>query len=671
MINQIHTRCAANKSKMHYVLRSFVFTSVFTSMSYCLLVSPGVFASTVAADSERTAQKILHLLDYVSVDYVNVVKNGVVTNEDEYREQMEFTGRLTALVDQLPASSEKPSLRNEAAQLRKAVEQRAAGDKVAQLCNAMSVRLIEVFQVGVAPRTAPTLDGAQRLFQDNCSSCHGMQGYGNGPQAAGLQPVPANFHDRDRQQHRSIFSLYNTITLGVTGTAMPAFSDLTNEQRWQLAFYVSNFFAADAERAKGEAILRQSGSDAIIGNLRQLTQTTPAQMGASSGADGMAVLAYLRANPQQLQAEVTKPLRVAQDNLTASLTAYQHGDSKTAYDLAVAAYLEGFELAETTLNSVAPDLRLQIEKAMMQYRELIKGNASVDAVQQANAHIENMLASAHEKLHSETVSSTVNFLSALLILLREGIEAILILAAISAVLIKTGRNDMLRYLHVGWISALVLGGLTWLAARNFINISGAGRELTEGVTALVAAAMLIYVGFWLHNQTNAMQWQQFIRTKVSQSLTGSTLTGLAVVAFLAVYREVFESILFFETLWLQAEPAGQSFIVYGILTAAALLGIIAWGIFKFSIRLPLKLFFRVNAVFLYVLAVVFAGKGIAALQKADKLPINPVDFFQIDALGIYPNAQALGAQAALIVIAILFILSSRIRMNRNQIGSHT
>ena len=122
MINQIHTRCAANKSKMHYVLRTFVFTSVFTSMSYCLLVSPGVFASTVAADSERTAQKILHLLDYVSVDYVNVVKNGVVTNEDEYREQMEFTGRLTALVDQLPASSEKPSLRNEAAQLRKAVE---------------------------------------------------------------------------------------------------------------------------------------------------------------------------------------------------------------------------------------------------------------------------------------------------------------------------------------------------------------------------------------------------------------------------------------------------------------------------------------------------------------------------------------------------------------------
>ena len=212
-----------------------------------------------------------------------------------------------------------------------------------------------------------------------------------------------------------------------------------------------------------------------------------------------------------------------------------------------------------------------------------------------------------------------------------------------------------------------MGAVTWVAADTFINISGANRELTEGFTALIAAAMLIYVGFWLHKQTYAMQWQHFIRNKVSQSLSTSALTGLAVVALLAVYREVFESILFFQTLWLQTGSSGHGHIISGSLTAVALLAVIAWAIFKFSVRLPLKLFFRVNAVFLFLLAVVFAGKGIAALQEAGKLPADPVRFFQIDALGIYPTAESLGIQASLIALAVLLLLFSRYKF-RNPEG---
>jgi high-affinity iron transporter len=106
-----------------------------------------------------------------------------------------------------------------------------------------------------------------------------------------------------------------------------------------------------------------------------------------------------------------------------------------------------------------------------------------------------------------------------------------------------------------------------------------------------------------------------------------------------------------------------------MLTAVVLLVLIAWGVFKFSVRLPLKLFFRVNSVFLYVLAIVFAGKGIAALQEAGKLPVNPIQFFQIDALGIYPNAESLGIQATLIAIAVSVFLYSRFKLNRNQAGT--
>ncbi|KPJ90717.1 MAG: hypothetical protein AMJ53_13085, partial [Gammaproteobacteria bacterium SG8_11] len=355
-------------------------------------------ADSFPQETQRTAQKMLHVLDYVAVDFPSVVEDGAVTNEDEYWEQVEFVRRLVALTKQLPETTEKLSLQENADQLRLAVQQQAAGDKVAALCNAMSLRLIEIFQVGVAPRKAPKLTGAASLYQDNCSACHGAQGFGDGPRAAGLQPAPANFYDRDRQQYRSVFALYNTISLGVTGTAMPAFENLSSEQRWQLAFYVSNFYATDVERAKGEALFTENFTEKksrlAISNLRQLTQTTPAQIAAEQGESGVVELAYLRANPDELQAKMISPLHVALDSLNASLEAYENADTQSAYDLAVAAYLEGFELVETPLNSTVPQLRIDIEKTMLQYREMIKSNAGFEAVQQVNKELVAMLSEA-------------------------------------------------------------------------------------------------------------------------------------------------------------------------------------------------------------------------------------------------------------------------------------
>jgi high-affinity iron transporter len=132
-----------------------------------------------------------------------------------------------------------------------------------------------------------------------------------------------------------------------------------------------------------------------------------------------------------------------------------------------------------------------------------------------------------------------------------------------------------------------------------------------------------------------------------------------------VYREVFETILFVNTLWLEADNSAKTQIITGAATAIGLLGLVAWGIFKFSMRLPLKLFFRINAVFLYVLAVVFAGKGIAALQEAGKLPIDSVPFIEIDALGIYPNVESLSVQAFLILLALIFYLGNQFKRDGN------
>jgi high-affinity iron transporter len=200
---------------------------------------------------------------------------------------------------------------------------------------------------------------------------------------------------------------------------------------------------------------------------------------------------------------------------------------------------------------------------------------------------------------------------------------------------------------------------TWWVAAYVVDISGASRELTEGITALLAAAILLYVGLWLHNKLQAQRWKEFIESKVQGAFEGGTLWGIALVAFIAVYREVFETVLFYQALWLQAGRGGQHMVVVGFVVAAVALVVLSWLIFKFSVRLPLRAFFAINSVLLYALAVVFAGKGIAALQEAGQLPVTSITFPTIDLLGIYPNLQALGLQAALILVAVAVVVLSR------------
>ncbi|MEI8618702.1 FTR1 family protein [Pseudoalteromonas sp. B193] len=116
--------------------------------------------------------------------------------------------------------------------------------------------------------------------------------------------------------------------------------------------------------------------------------------------------------------------------------------------------------------------------------------------------------------------------------------------ALMTVLIKTKRQDALKYVHVGWVTALIAGGLTWTAAQTLIEISGASREVMEGAGALFAAVILLYVGVWMHSKTSAQQWQKYIKDNIDKRLESGTLWGLAGLSFIAVYREVFKPYCF-------------------------------------------------------------------------------------------------------------------------------
>jgi high-affinity iron transporter len=157
------------------------------------------------------------------------------------------------------------------------------------------------------------------------------------------------------------------------------------------------------------------------------------------------------------------------------------------------------------------------------------------------------------------------------------------------------------------------------------------------------------MGFWMHSKAYANRWRTFLQDQLSTALSARTMWALALVSFLAVYREVFETVLFYQALWLQVAPAHVP-MLSGLLTAAVTLVGLAWLLVRGSVRLPLGIFFGATSALMVLLAVIFAGKGIAALQEAGTLPAEPVRFPGIPALGVYPDLVGLLLQAALLLI---------------------
>lgn len=608
---------------------------------------PGrVLAAPIGDDPARV---IVHMLDYVGVDYPEFVRDGKVINEEEYAEQREFAGQVAALLARLPAAPEQPALLAQARELLSRIEARAPGGEVSQRAGTLRAGVIQAWHLSVAPRQAPDLARGALLFTQHCAACHGARGRGDGPLARGMAPAPSDFHDEARMRQRSLHGLFNTITLGVGGTPMRAYPELSEADRWALAFFAASLRSTPEQAAEGQAqwqARREAGApigEGAVDSLHALVTHTPAEQAAGGPAqDAMRV--YLTHHPQVLLAAAPAPLDHSRALLDEAVQAHARGDSESARRLAIAAYLEGFELVEAALDNVDPALRATTEREMMALRAAIAEGRPSQAVAAQVDRLKALLDEADERLAGASLSPTAAFVSALLILLREGLEAILVLSAIVALVRKTGRRDALPYVHAGWIAAVALGAATWAVARYALSISGAGRELTEGLTALLAAAMLLYVGWWLHSRSSAQAWNRFIRGQIDAALGQRTLWAMAGISFLAVYRELFEVILFYETLWAQVGEGGQGAVLGGIGAAAMLLVMTGGAILRYSVRLPIGPFFKFTSALLAVMAVVFVGNGVAALQEAGVLDATMVRFVSLPLLGIHPTLQGLGLQ---------------------------
>ncbi|MDA8212692.1 MAG: FTR1 family iron permease [Clostridia bacterium] len=342
--------------------------------------------------------------------------------------------------------------------------------------------------------------------------------------------------------------------------------------------------------------------------------------------------------------------------LEQAVEAYEQGKVEEAKNLVNEAYFgpfEGSQMEKAVKFKISGQRVAELEEEFRLIRKLMTTGASQEEVEKA---AKGLVAKLRED--AATLSGPENgeysfFLSSFLILVREGFEAILILGAIIAYLERSGNGNKVKVIYRSALVAVAASFVTALAIKVLFNISGASQEILEGITMLIAVAVLFSVSFWLLSKVEAKKWRDYIEGKIQSSLTAGSTFALWFTAFLAVYREGAETVLFYQALLTGTGRGSLGMIALGFALGCVTLAVLFVAVRLGSVKIPMKPFFIGTSLLMYYLAFVFAGQGVRELQAGGLVGSTPVPGVPIvDLLGIYPTWQSLALQVVLLLAAL-------------------
>ena len=570
-----------------------------------LLLSSLLAASTLSAQ-DNLAKRISSIVSVAVEEYAKAVdENGRLISEDEFKETTGFLVDARDIAAKMPGY-DAPAIRavldtliTDVAKKRPPADLRVVHERfVAALGRAGAMDL----------PTGP-LDTAagHAMFTANCSSCHGMSGQGDGPMAKSLSTVPPAIGSRKKTPELTPALAYNVISVGVRGTAMPPFDNLPAQQRWNIVNYI---YAMRGEPMR-----------------------IPAAADVTENPASRTILALL----------------------DSALDFARAGKRAEAGDRAFDAYI-AFEPLETPARAKKPGLVTTMERHFADFKGAVKKNDLAGAKESRDA-IADGLPEVID-LTQRPSGAWEAFLQSLLIIVREGFEAILVVGAVVAFLLKMGHRERLKSIWIGITLGIIASFVTAIILSTLLKAIPASSEIVEGVTMLVAVAVLFSVSYWLISRVEAVKWQQFIKQKVTVALDQGGGKALALVAFLAVYREGAETALFYQALFNEGPNVGVP-LALGIVAGFAILAVIFTLFYRYGVRIPMRPFFTVTSVLLYYMAFVFMGKGIRELQEGNLVRITLLPGFpHLDAMGIYPSAESLTAQGILLVLFVFMLLKT-------------
>ena len=366
---------------------------------------------------------------------------------------------------------------------------------------------------------------------------------------------------------------------------------------------------------------------------------------------------------------VRDEIDVIREQLMATEIFYELGDTQAAYASARSAYLDSYEYVEIPLRAIAPDFTFEVEYQFATLRNQINDGATIEDIATTIISLERSLDES-ERLVSGTgtIAPMIAFISSFSIIFREGLEAVLILGAIITYLEASRNHKFKKYVHYGIGLAIGATAVTWVIASYIIEISGANRELIEAIAALSATAVLFYVSFWILNKIEHKRWMEFVKAKVFQASAAGGTSVFIMLSFFTVYREGFETVLFYQAMFSFAKYM-ELYVGLGfILGIASLLGIY-FGFRKLGKRLPLRALFGLTMGIGAYLSIAFLGNAIREFQVLDFIPytsmlgtIPRLDINVATMTGIYPTLETTVGQIVLLavyLVASLYVLVLR------------
>lgn len=634
---------------------------VFASLA-ALLVLSTTSPALGASDADTDAHRLVGLLEYVGADYRMAVEDGEVISDFEYNEMHVLVSDAKEL---LAGQAKQPDqLEKHLQALSELIERKAPVPDVEKVAQKAKLATVDAFDIVLAPDHAPRFERGKELYEQNCVSCHGKSGQADGPAAEGMEPPVADFTNADRRSALSPYRVYNTVRFGIDGTPMNAYDNLDAREKWDLAFYTMALGHGARDNPHSPTavtlpegfqptldMLAKRSDDALVASLKEAGMTGDAATNAITQLRTETVYTLDAAGTEADQKGGDERILTALNHLDKAEAAWRDGRGNDARRQVLAAYLDGFEMAEPRLRSLDSGLVREVEEAIFGLRTALKkGNA--DAVEKHLADARESMAEARTLLSEDSSAWAAGFASAIIIL-REGVEIVLLVTLLLGLLTRLNRHEAKKYVHGGWIAAMAAGGVTWYLAQTLIEISGASREVIEGVVGLLAAAVLFSVSYWFMQSLHGKEFLDFIKEKLEERATAGQMMAVGGLSFLAVYREAFETVLFYQALFANTGGSTSGIFVGGAI-GLMILAVIAYFILNASRKLPMKQFFAVSGVLLFGLCIMLTGSGLHAFVEAGYLPMISVPFVTIKWLGVHSNLIPLAGQGVLLLAGLVW-----------------
>lgn len=390
------------------------------------------------------------------------------------------------------------------------------------------------------------------------------------------------------------------------------------------------------------------------------------------GVGGVAAAAATSA-PAVSRADAIEQLDVVRTSIDRTLTLIKDGQAGPALAEARTGYLSHFEFVEVPLRVADARLTSDAETKFAEIRGLISSGAPVDEIRTNIVELRRLIDEAERRLTDVGASApSVIAGQSFVIIFREGLEAVLLISVLLGYLAKAKATQYRRPILLGMAAAAGASVVTFVLLRTLLPALPLGREVLEAVTALVAVAVLFYVSFWLVARLEQRRWLEFLRARVWTAVSVGSTTALVLVGFTAVYREGFETALFYQAL-LSFGPGLGRWVAVGLGLGVVALAVAAWLILRLGRRLPIKAFLSTAVVLLMITSVAFLGNAIRSLQEADVLPLTRwaswprVPIFVAQSTGYWPSRETVLAQALLSAVYLagaLYVFVLRPRRHR-------